>query len=278
MRKSTWGVAACLGAILGLLAACDTAPGPETLGVRPPTLQNFTFSPQRVVFALLPDEQIVGDSVRVPIDLSVTALGPESPIEEVAYIVQSPVSLTDPLATGTMQAEGGNRYTASLTLTLSALDIRSYTVLVYAVDEARRVSGEVRGQIDYVRVFDPGDPPVIDEIIAPDTLQRPAVGQPAIALPLIAVVRDPDGLSDVENVEFWNVSTPNNRFLMCDDGGGRPCGISSDSGDETPGDGRFTLTVFLTNENAPGANTFAFQATDRAGLTSAVVEKNVVVQ
>jgi hypothetical protein len=278
MRTASWGVAVCLGVLLGLMAACDTAPGPETLGVRPPVLQNFTFSPQRVVFALLPPAQIVGDSVRVPLELSVTALGPERPIEEVAYIVQSPFSLTDPLASGLMQAAGGNRYAASLTLTISALDVRSYTVLVYAVDQARRVSGEVRGQFDYVRVFEPGDPPVIDAVVVPDTVQRPAAGQPAVSLPLIAVVSDPDGPGDVERVVFWNMNTPNSTILLCDDGGLRPCSNSDDSGDEAAGDGRFTRTVFLTSDNAPGVNTFVFQATDRAGLTSAPAEKTVVVE
>ena len=278
MRVSSWLAAGWLGVSLGLLAACDTAPGPEALDLRPPVVQDFSFSPQRVVFGLLPPEQIVGDSVQVPLDLSVVALGPESPIEEVTYIVQSTQSLGDPLLTGTMQPQGSNRFTASPTLTISALDIRNYTILIYAVDRAQRVSGEVRGQLEYDRVFDPGDPPVIDEVDAPETVQRPPAGQPAVSLVFIASVSDPDGTSDVEKVEFWNIDTPNNRFELCDDGGGLPCGISSDSGDQTAGDGRFTLTVFLTSENAPGTNTFAFQATDRAGLTSEVVEKSVVVE
>ena len=278
MPKATSVAAACVGVLLGLIAACDSAPGPEQLGLRPPLLQNFTFSPQRVVFGVLPPEQIAGDSVRVPLELSVTALGPESRIEEVAFVVQSPFSSIDPIATGTLEPQGSNRYTASLTISISALEVASYPIVVYAVDQARRVSGEVRGQIEYLRVFDPGDPPVIDEIVAPDTVQRPAVGQPAVTLPLIAVVSDPDGLTDVEKVEFWNVNTPNNRFELCDDGGGQPCGGASDSGDETAGDGRFTLTVFIASTNAPGTNTFVFQAIDRAGLRSETAEKQITVQ
>ncbi len=278
MRNATWAVAASMGILLGLLAACDSAPGPEALGVRPPLLQNFTFSPQRVVFALLPPEQIVGDSVRVPLELGVTALGPESPIEEVTYIVQSPFSLTEPLATGTMQPAGGNQYTASMTLTISALEVQNYTILIYAVDQTRRVSGEVRGQLEYVRSFEPGDPPVIDEIAAPDTVQRPAEGQPGVSLVLTALVSDPDGLGDIEKVEFWNVNTPSIKLLMCDDGSNRPCGSSAQSGDVVAGDGRFTRRVFIESSNAPGVNRLAFQATDRAGLTSEIVQKDVVVQ
>jgi len=241
-------------------------------------LQDFTFSPQRVVFGVLPPEQIVGDSVRVPLALSVVAFGTQSPIEEVSYVVQSPFSSFEPIATGTMQPQGNNRYAATTTITFSALEVASYPIVVYAVDQARRVSGEVRGQINYIRIFEPGEPPVIDEVVAPDTLQRPAVGQPAVMLPLIAVVSDPDGLSDVEKVEFWNVDTPNNRFDLCDDGGGQPCGVAADSGDETAGDGRYTLTVFIASTNTLGANTFAFQAIDRAGLRSEIVEKQIVVE
>ena len=237
MRNATWVLAVSIGALLGLVAACDTAPGPEELGVRPPLLQDFSFSPQRVVFALLPPDQVVGDSIVVPLTLSVTALGPERPIDEVVYVVQSPFSLTEPLASGPMQPEGGNRYTASLTLTISALDVRNYTVLVYAVDQAQRVSGEVRSQLEYVRIFEPGDPPVIEELVVPDTLQRPAEGQPPVALVFAAVVSDPDGLTDVEKVEFWNIGSPNDRILLCDDGGNRPCANNEDSGDEVAGDG-----------------------------------------
>ncbi len=278
MRVSTALAAACIGVLLGLVAACDSAPGPEQLGLRPPLLQDFTFSPQRVVFGVLPPEQIVGDSVRVPLELSVVALGSQSPIEEVSYVVQSPFSSFEPIATGTMQPQGSNRYSAVTTITISALEVASYPIVVYAVDQTQRVSGEVRGQINYIRVFEPGEPPVIDEIVAPDTLQRPAVGQPAVTLPLIAVVSDPDGLTDVEKVEFWNVDTPNNRFDLCDDGGGQPCGVAADSGDETASDGRYTLTVFIASTNTLGTNTFAFQAIDRAGLRSEIVEKQITVE
>ena len=99
-----------------------------------------------------------------------------------------------------------------------------------------------------------------------------------MSLAFVAVVSDPDGLANVQKVEFWNVNTPTQRLLLCDDGGGQPCGSSPDSGDETAGDGRYTLTVFVASTNNPGVNTFAFQATDRAGLTSNVIEKEITVE
>jgi hypothetical protein len=44
------------------------------------------------------------------------------------------------------------------------------------------------------------------------------------------------------------------------------------------GDGRFTLTVQVESANAPGENTFAFQAFDRSNLESEVVLKSITVQ
>ncbi|MDX1546761.1 MAG: hypothetical protein R3247_07230 [Rhodothermales bacterium] len=272
---------AALGGVLllaALVAACDTAPGPEPLDRRPPTLTDFAFAPQRVVFGLLPPEQIDGDSVRIPLSLAVTASSPDVPIAEVRYVVQAPGGLAEPLATGTLRPTGQNRYEATRTVSLPAIEPTTYTVLVYAVDQAERLSGEARGQLTYVRQFEPGSPPVIDAVEAPDTITRPAPGEPAIALSIVAVVSDADGLGTVEKVEFWNVNTPNQRIPLCDDGGGLPCGPASSSGDATAADGRYTQTVFLTSDNAAGTNTFAFQATDRSGLTSAVVEKTITVE
>jgi hypothetical protein len=44
------------------------------------------------------------------------------------------------------------------------------------------------------------------------------------------------------------------------------------------GDGRYTRTVFLLSTNQAGTNTFAFQATDRSGLVSEVVTRDIVVE
>lgn len=272
-----WAVG-CLCGLLIMMAACDSAPGPESLALRPPVLSEFTFSPQRVVFDQLPPGQVNGDEVEVPVEISVVATGPDRPVNRVEYVIQTPFSSTTALVAGTMTAAGGNRYTASTTITISADEIANYTVVVYAVDEDSRLSGEARGQIRYTRTFEQGDPPVIDAIEAPDTVTRPAAGEPATTLSIVAVVSDPDGLNNIQRVEFWNVNTPNNKIPLCDDGGGQPCGVSTDSGDETANDGRYTRVIFITSTNSPGVNTFAFQATDRSGLTSEIVQKQITVQ
>ncbi len=269
-----------LGVLMVLLlslVACDSAPGPESSRTAPPVLSDFSLRPQRLVYAFLPPQQIVGDSVEVPLEIAVTASGLGASVREVRYVVQSPHSPMEPIHFGALEPEDSNRYSASLTLKISALEVRTYTVLVYAVGKAGRISGEIRARLEYVRSFEPGSPPMIDGLDVPDMVQRPSFGQPAKTLLLAADVSDPDGLSEVEKVEFWNVETPGSRFLLCDDGPQRACGASQESGDEVGGDGRFTRLVYIESTNAIGVTTLHFQATDRAGLRSEVKEKSISI-
>ena len=240
-------------------------------------MDEFNFFPQRVIYALLPGDQVDGDSIRIPVTIGVTARSQGTPIAEVRYVIQSPSPLADPIQYGVLQSAGNGRFEDQITVALSALEVQTYTVLVYAIDQAARVSGDARGSLHYFRSFEPGSPPVIEGLAVPDTLRRPPAGQPAISLLLIAKVSDPDGPSDIALVEFWNASSPAVRLLMCDDGNTGLCGSSPESGDETAGDSLFTRRVFITSENAAGTNTLSFQASDRAGLQSAVISHDIVI-
>ena len=272
--RRLWLVLTGVGLVAAVHSACDQAPGPEVIGARGPILEDFSFAPQRLVYALLPEEQIRGDSLDVPLSIRVTARGAHALVDEVHFVVQSGDYIIDQ---GMLRAEANNRYSAITALAISALEVANYTVLVFALDREARLSGEVRGTLEYVRIFEPGSPPTLDEIIVPDTLQRPAEGQPAVSLVLAARASDPDGLSDIEKVEFWNAEAPTQRILLCDDGGLRPCGGSPDSGDTASGDGVFTRRVFVQSSNRPGVNMLVFQATDRAGLESREFTADVVI-
>ena len=67
-----------------------------------------------------------------------------------------------------------------------------------------------------------------------------------------------------------NTAAPADRFDLVDDG--------LNGGDDVAGDGRYTITVQVASDNAPGPRVFAFQATDRAGLESNVVEKTITIE
>jgi hypothetical protein len=84
---------------------------------------------------------------------------------------------------------------------------------------------------------------------------------------LIAVVSDPDGLGNIQDVF---VTTPNgNSLKMFDDG--------ESLGDDVANDGRYTAS-FDVPTATPGTFTFSFKAVDRSGLESEVVIKEIIVQ
>jgi len=256
---------------------CDSTPGPAPLNVQPPVLEDFSFTPRRIFFALLEPAQILGDSVQIPLTIQASVRAGKAPVENVHYVVQTQESAANPLAAGILPPIGGSDYAGTLELTLSALDVTTYIVMIFAVDQGGQVSGEGRGTIEFVRVFEPGSPPIINELIMPDSLQRPAAGSPARSLSFIARVSDPDGLQDVVRVEFWNSTAPGTRIIMCDDGNLRTCGSSQESGDPAAQDGLFTRRVFISSSNALGANTLVFEAIDRAGLRSATASHTIVI-
>lgn len=256
---------------LGALAGCDAAPGVAPPPSRPPVLSDFSFSPAAVVLNDLPPDQVTGETARIPLTLGVDARDPDGPIAEVRYAVLSPEQNAAPLATGVLTRTALGRYEAAPTVSLPSTDAGLYTVILFAIDPEGGVSNQVRGLL---RITAEGAPPVIEEVDVPEEVQIPPPGETR-QLKLAAVVSDPDGLANILRVEM----RPNggSAILLCDDGGQLPCGPFPNSGDETAGDGRYTITVQIGSNNQPGVNVFAFQAFDRFGERSEVVTRNVRV-
>jgi hypothetical protein len=250
-------VAACAFA-----AACDQAPGPAGEAGDPPVLSEFSFFPH--VYAFPHDAE--GEDLEVPLVMEVTATDLDDDLESVSFAVQSPVAGAPPLAQGTLSRTAGTHYEAAATLTIPSGEVGLYTVLVYAIDGAGSLSNDVRGML---RIEGVGGPPAIVSVVAPDTVQRPAAGEPPRPVEIVAEVSDPDGLANVNAVQFWNVDNPSVRIHMSDAG---------ELGDEEAGDGRYTRVVEIGAGNQAGINTFAFQATDRSGLTSSIVQATIVVE
>ena len=259
------------------VGACDSVPGPSPVDQRPPQIETFSLAPQRIVYALLDEEAFDGDSVTVALNLTVTVQTSDTPVAQVAYAIISPDTTVALIQAGILRRSATNIYSGTVNVTLSALEVQSYPVLVYVTDTDNRLGGEARSSVTYVRSFEPGSPPVIENLPIPATIQRPGAGEPARSLLLVAEVSDVDGLNDIEQVEFWNETLPEIRFLLCDDGGRRTCGSSAESGDVTAGDGLFTRRVYITSDRTLGANTFVFEATDRAGLRSQQVRHTMEV-
>ncbi len=260
----------------GVLAGCDSAPGPPSPDERPPVLFDFDFSPRSVVFEQLPPDQIAGDLVRVPVELSVSARDADGDLETVRFLVQPPFSTSETVAAGEMTPAGNGRFTATATVEIPKSDVGVYSVVVFAVDGAGQMSNQARGEFAFEAT---GEPPVIEDVALPERVTRPAPGEDPVLIPIVATVSDPDGLANIARVEMQVLPIGSVILQLCDDGGEGACnpGFGS-SGDETAGDGRFTITLQLDSSNAPGETTFEFRAIDRAGLTSETVTRTITVE
>jgi len=261
----------CISLITLGLASCDSAPGLDEDSGTPPDLESFTFSPSLVVFEALPESQIIDDNTaRIELDLNVDIADADNDVETVSFIVRSPINPYDIVAEGELTGSGGSgTYVGIEELLLPKGSIGKYTILVFATDAKGNISNQARGSLDFQT--EGGDPPVILAITAPDSVARPASDQPATLVSIVAEVTDPDGLDNIANVVLRTIS--NQEFPLLDDGGAD----GSPSGDLVQGDGMYTITIQVESTNALGPNTFFFQATDRSGFESNIVEKTLTI-
>ena len=107
-----------------------------------------------------------------------------------------------------------------------------------------------------------GHPPVISNLTAPDTVNTSLVTEFLITVS----VSDPEGLSDIQSVTR---TTPSNLVLNLNDSGV--------NGDVTAGDGVYTERVSVDPAPPDGSYLFTFQATDRVGLKSNIIQKTIVI-
>lgn len=242
------------------MASCDTAPGPTPDFGTPPELSSFSLSPTFVQFETLPPSQREGDSIAVfPLDLQVRVQDPDNDLDSVLYVIQSPFDTITPFKQGRLRLENG-LYVGRPQLRIPRGSTGLYSVKVYAVDSRRNLSNQVRGLLNFAILEGSGSPPVIESVEAPDAITPPTT------LIFVAVVTDPDGLTNIQRVVVY---TPNgSEQNMFDDG--------SSQGDPQAGDGRYQAR-FDVPSATPGVFTFGFQAFDRAGLASDTVFKDVQV-
>lgn len=256
-----WSWSALVLCALLLFSACDSAPGPARIDVQAPTLADFSFSPQAVNAEQLPEGwSDDGTTITGRIEVSVTADDPDGDVRIVNYVVQSPLSAVEPLATGRLNRNGGI-YSATIDLSFPKGAVGAYTVLVYAIDDDNLQSGEIRGLL---RFSAEGNPPVIETITADPDVVTPDTE----TLQFVVTVSDPDGLDNISRVQ---VMVPNGQtFNLFDDG--------ATQGDATPGDGQYTTTFDVSGGATSGTQTFSFQAFDRTGLASEVVDYDITVE
>ena len=254
------------------VAACDTAPGVEDLSDTPPQIHpasSFVAPRALDIVPLTVKDGFVESSLTVSVSFS----DADRDVSTLFVVVQSSIAGEDPIGELETNVSGNGEATFQVPLRIPEGAAGVYQVVAFASDTRGAISNQVFGTFE---VLAGNEPPVIIQIDIPDTITRPAAGQPAISVPMVVQVSDPDGLQNVQKVEVQVNGAVS--LQLCDDGGVGTCNAGFGvSGDVTANDGAFTLTIQLDANNAPGDNFFAFVVEDRAGLRSDVQTRTITV-
>ncbi len=115
-------------------------------------------------------------------------------------------------------------------------------------------------------------PVISDDIVNPDSA---VVTDTTIILTSLKV-SDQNGLSDIDKVYFVvyrpNGTTSNTQNLMYDDGN------LAQHGDQTAGDGIYSLIISINSTNTKGTYRLEFQAKDRGGKLSNIINHSLLIQ
>jgi len=261
-----------LALIATVWVGCDSAPGVEDGAYSAPVVHpgSVLVSP-----GVLDTDGLVftNGKASAEVTISLDLFDEDQDATKAFVVIQSPVVGAAPAGTVEVGVPGNGPLSLRVPLELSEGASGSYQVVVFATDSKELISNRIFGTIQVVAG---SEPPVIDFIDIPSTITRPAAGEPALSVPIVAHVSDPDGLDNILGVDV--IVNGSVTLRLCDDGGQGNCNAGfGSSGDVTPGDGLFTLTIQLTSSNAAGANVFEFTALDRSGLRSAQVAKIIEV-
>lgn len=186
---------------------------------------------------------------------------------ELQGFVESAISVTlnDSAAAGDALA-GDNIFSRSIPLT--RIDSLSGKVYVqYAVQEAGSLVQTFLDTLELAANL----PPLITDIIMPDTLVRPESGSKELLLAVHA--DDPNGQEDVIAAYFQvknNITGAWGETYDCYDNG--------TNGDTHAGDGIFSRGLQISSENTAATNYFRFRVKDNAANFSAWYPDSVVVQ
>lgn len=144
-----------------------------------------------------------------------------------------------------------------------------FTIVLRAIDAANGESPALLGTIN-VRRRGINLPPSVGNLTAPTTISRNRTPNTYV---LSVLASDPNCIADLKRV-FFNTFLPNgnpssgNPFAMRDDG---------KEGDAVAGDGRYSLTIQITPQNATGNYRFEFQAEDKKGALSDKIIQTISV-
>jgi hypothetical protein len=171
---------------------------------------------------------------------------------------------------------GGNGvYTSLVNYTISnCLTVGNYSLQYVATSESGLTSNLIVSTLPVY--YSNNVAPMVEFLNAPDTITRPTAG--LAGYPVTIQGTDVNGQCDIKMV-FLKTIRPDgqpgnsgNPIEMYDDGD------LAIHGDSVAGDKRYSRIIFIDPTNQLGTYQFKYQATDNAGLNSAILNKPLYVK
>jgi len=240
----------------------------------PPFISQATTSPSLLDVTHLASQPT--DPIDTTIVFSVSVNGANANTL-VTYTVLDP--LDSVIVSGNFTDNNGGKFSASTRFHILKEDVGAYNVQFQAVNDAESKSN-ILTQAIVVKNMD--HPPIVSDLIMPDTVSIPPVGDTTFVKITVAV-SDSDGLQDIVGVSFTS-RRPDKSVVavypMYDDGGLTPVTpFGLKSGDAVAGNGVYTLTIPLPSSTTGNTyRDFSFIATDRSGESSNVLTKRIFIQ
>lgn len=148
----------------------------------------------------------------------------------------------------------------------------NYTVRFYAEGFEKGIKQVALGKFYFKNGQDNLPPVIANTVIEPDTV---VVTQPTVIFASVDA-SDPNGLSDILEVYFIvhrpDGTSNNSKIMLFDDGN------TSENGDLVAGDGTYSLLIQVDQSNQKGTYRFEFQAKDRIGDLSNIINHFVLIQ
>ena len=156
---------------------------------------------------------------------------------------------------------------------LSTYDLNGIYNIKYFITDKSNTSKQVASGTFPYNNGQPNSAPVIsDDVVFPDSA---VVTTPTVILTSVKAF-DENGPRDIERVYFIvyrpDGTTNNSQVLLFDDGD------FEGHGDQLAGDGIYSLLIIITPENTKGTYRFEFQAKDRSGELSNIINHSLLIQ
>jgi hypothetical protein len=273
-RDISWFVTAAL--VFALLAGCEsTNEGVVDQSGAPPFVRATILDPDSVNLRTI---QPVEGMYPVSVEVRATVDDPDGSGRDLTVVAEL-IPPSDPTpwreiqllddGSGPDPTPGDAEFSGLLTFELSQSDVGAFRVRV----RARDANGfQSNARVQSLMVVRENTPPLLSNLVAPDTVTLPATGSSVVRMTVDA--DDPDGPEDIQEVYFRSLdsSDPLRKFFLLDDGN------AAVSGDAVAGDATYSILISLPSTTTRKTYGFAFQAADAFGDTSATLLHNITVQ